>query len=93
MASNEKNAWDHANRQGENRDFSKPDDQSECLKEEERNPNKDADGYGSESARSDHSHYESGMGSRSGNNSDMHSGGSRGDRNYSGNSGVAGRSA
>lgn len=61
----------------------------------ETNPNIDADGYGSESARSDHSQYSAGLGSRSGNNAANPSQyGSRG-RNYYGESGQgsSGRSA
>jgi hypothetical protein len=68
MPENERNAWDHANRQGENRDFNDKGSTDEKYLKHEQNPNKDADGYGSESGRSDHSHYDSGLGSRSGNN-------------------------
>lgn len=76
-----KNSWDRANAQGENIDFNSDDATEKFLKEddsqphhvEERNPNKDADGYGSESARSDHSHFDSGLGSRKGNNDSGHS--------------------
>ena len=73
MPNTERNSWDHANKQGKNRDFN--DDKSDSMylkrddidQDHEMNPNKDADGYGAESARSDHSEYDSGFGSRTGN--------------------------
>lgn len=69
---NERNNWDRANNQGENHDDQHAEDTQRYLRkddgEEDVNPNKDADGYGSESARSDHSGFKSGFGSRTGNN-------------------------
>lgn len=74
MEEEEKNNWDRANAQGENINFNAEDENEMFLRddvtEEETNPNRDADGYGSEAGRSDHSHFSSGMGSRSGNNDD-----------------------
>ena len=71
----QKNNWDRANSQGDNINFNADEQNERFLKEddnieEEINPSKDADGYGSESGRSDHSHYSSGMGGRAGNNDD-----------------------
>ncbi|MBF0695708.1 MAG: hypothetical protein IR153_11710 [Flavobacterium sp.] len=99
MPENEKNNWDHANRQGENRDFNQKESDSMYLKKDdaethEVNPNVDADGYGAESARSDHSSYDAGMGSRTGNkhHSDVVSSRSNEDL-IKGNSGASGRSS
>jgi len=93
MAENEKNSWDRSNKQGENMD---PDNSEEqFLKDDvETNPSKDADGHGSEAGRSDHSEYDSGMGSRSGNNmNDNKFTSSRSHEDHSsGSSGASGRS-
>ncbi len=90
----ERNSWDRSNQQGQNMDPENSEDQ--FLKEGvETNPNKDADGYGSESARSDHSGFDAGMGSRKGNNhtTDHKYVSSRSHENLSdGNSGGSGRS-
>ena len=92
----ERNNWDKANRQNLNHDPAEGENE-EMYKQEaasqERNPNIDADGYGSESARSEHSHYASGVSGRSGNIHHEGSSGTRGDRNYgSGSAGASGRS-
>ncbi|HEX9979842.1 MAG TPA: hypothetical protein VGB50_04670 [Flavobacterium sp.] len=95
MDINEKNSWDHANRQGHNRDFNMEGSTPDMFlknDDDENNPNKDADGHGSEAGRSDHSHYASGFGSRTGNNdSDSKQHGTRSDNSASDGSGGGGR--
>jgi hypothetical protein len=97
MADNEINNWDRANKQNNNRGtYEDPDADQMYLKDDrETNPNKEADGYGSESARSDHSGYAPGMGGRSRNNyNDSHQGSTRQNDNLGRESqGSSGRSS
>ncbi len=103
MEQSEKNNWDRANNQGNNINYNSDEADEKYLRDEVRyadeqeeiNPNKDADGYGSEAARSDHSHYDAGMGSRKGNNdSDNRYTSTRSRENLGGSShGASGRSS
>ena len=94
MENTEKNNWDKANRQNLNHDPQEGENEEMYRREAAgENPNIDADGYGSESARSEHGHYSAGVSGRSGNTHHSAGSGTRGGRNYSsGSSGVAGRS-
>ncbi len=96
MEPQEKNNWDKANRQHLNHDPLEGEIEEMYRREAaggERNPNIDADGYGSESARTEHNHYEAGVSGRSGNVHHDSGPSTRGDRNQSSRSmGASGRS-
>ena len=95
METPERNNWDRANKQRLNHDPQEGENEQMYQQEaadQEQNPNIDADGYGSESARSEHNHYSSGVSGRSGNTHHESGPSTRGDRNYSsGSMGAAGR--
>lgn len=86
------NGWDHANRQGENRDFNKDGGDQDKYLQDGVNSSKDADGFDIESARSESTRSSSQMGSRSG-NSETNSSGSRNYDSGGANSGSAGRAS